>query len=117
MRQSDFTWVSFQQDFNSATTNASRGFKIDGTPVGVGYLLIQQFDVEADTHRILINGKPLDGFDLARDKTDRVWTTWMDGIPPGVLKRGSNKISILRDAQASEFFRIGSVAIHWRENG
>lgn len=118
MLRSDYAWVSFFEDFNSTNTAATRTFQIDGTPEGVGYLLIQQFDVEVGSHRILINDQDLSGFDLTAmppGNPDRVWITWMDGIRPGLLRQGTNRITIRRSTGTDEFFRVANIAVHWRE--
>lgn len=120
MARSDFAWIPFFEDFNSGNTVATRPFQIEGTPFGDGYLLIQQFDVEVSTHRIQINGTDLPGLDLTPmppGNPDRVWLTWMDRIPPDILRSGANRLTIRRSEQTDEFFAIANVAVHWRELG
>lgn len=118
MARSDFAWVNFDQDFNSSNEAASRTFRIEGTPTGTGYLLIQHYDVENNNHRISINGQELPSFDMAaRDPQlgNRIWVLWMDRIPPGFLQQGLNRIDIERGS--TEFFHVANIAVHWREPG
>lgn len=113
MAQADFKWVNFDTNFNSSTTNASRTFTVDSTPANdTGYLLVQAFDVERGNHRLRLNDKDLPSFDIPKHG-DKQWFTWMDRIPPGFLKKGTNKLEILRMGQ--EDFTVANVAVHWRE--
>ena len=116
MIHSDFKWVNFDTVFNSTTTEATRTFQVDGIPFDTGYLLIQHFDVELPCHSISINGRNLPSFDIPAQQTiDRAWFLWMDRIPEGFLKQGTNEITIKREG--SEFFKIANVVVNWRERG
>lgn len=116
MARSDFTWVNFDEEFNTNTKEATRTFNIEGNPISTGYLLIQYFDVGLNGHRILINDRDLPSFDIPAHKdADLQWFTWMDRIPPGFMHQGENSITIRRIG--SERFNIANVAIHWREAG
>lgn len=118
---SDFTWVNFDEQFNSTNREATRDFSVDGEPVGTGYLLIQVRDVELSRHRILINGRDLPSFDIPADPENQVWRVWMDRIPSGFLQTGQNRLTIRRqfDDPAvegdTEAFFVANVAVHWRE--
>ncbi|NJP10360.1 MAG: hypothetical protein HC866_13525 [Leptolyngbyaceae cyanobacterium RU_5_1] len=96
MARSDFSWVSFDFQFNAQNPQATRTFTIEGNPLssGDGYLLIQAFDVERDDHRILINDQDLPSFDIPPQSEGSLWTTWMDRVPQSFLNRGQNRITI-----------------------
>lgn len=68
MAHSDFTWVNFDEEFGPANQEATRTFRVEGHPIGTGYLLIQLFDVEFPGHQILINGQHLPSFDIPIQK-------------------------------------------------
>lgn len=89
-----------------------KSFYIRDRPVGDAYLLLQAYDVDHETHRILINGSDLGGVDIRRDGN---WQTWMDVIEAGVLRQGNNTIQFRR-APGGDNFVIMSVAIHWKES-
>jgi hypothetical protein len=101
-------WATFVGD---ATT--VKNFTVDGTPTGTGYLLIQTYDVQSESHRIVINGKELADTDIRSHPAENTWQTWMDVIEPGVLKTGNNTIQIRR-APGGDNFVISHVAINWR---
>lgn len=116
MARSDFTWVNFDEEFNTSNQEATRTFEIEGVPIGTGYLLIQHFDVEIGNHRISINGQGLPSFDIpAQKNVDLLWLTWMDRIPPGFLRQGQNCLTIERIG--IERFGIANIVVHWREPG
>ena len=123
MARSDFTWVNFDEAFGGSTTEATRTFNIEGTPISTGYLLIQHFDVEVSGHQILINNRNLPSFDIPQHKdANNQWFVWMDRIPPGFMHQGENSITIRRRncdtrPETCEGFRVANVAIHWRETG
>jgi hypothetical protein len=102
------SWGTF---VGNATT--VRNFTVDGVPTGLGYLLIQTFDVQSQNHRIKINGKDLGGADIFPHPVENKWQTWMDGIESGVLKSGNNTIQIVR-APGGDNFLIANVTINWR---
>lgn len=124
MARSDFTTVNFfDERFGGDITEATRTFNIEGNPISTGYLLIQHFDVEVRGHQILINNRNLPGFDIPPHKDiNEQWFTWMDIIPQGFMHQGKNSITIKRTncdkrPERCEGFRVGTVAIHWREAG
>lgn len=112
MARSDFTMVTFNHSFNAASPSETRNFSVEGNPVRDGYLLVQAFDVERNSHEIAINGQRLPGFDLPRDGNNE-WQTWMEQIPHGFLNSGQNRITIRR--RGNDDFRVANVVIHWRE--
>jgi hypothetical protein len=129
----DFAFIKFDQhlgdnenDLNTpagftwAGGQATKEFTINGSarPVGQGYLLIQTYDVDFRNHEILINGKKLPGWDIPTHPADQVWQTWMERIPSGFLKAGTNTIQIVKSATTKEKvdnFLVRSVTVHWRE--
>lgn len=129
MFNSDFVWLNFDQEFTQPNQEATRSFQIDDTPETAstaqsnisaeGFLLIQARDVgnsstdEGDpiTHRILINGRHLPSFDLVDNEG---WNLWMDRIPEGFLRRGTNRLTIRR--RAVDRFRVANVVVQWRES-
>jgi hypothetical protein len=117
MARADFVFFSFDKELGGSEGNqASKDFTIEGTPLrDQAYLLIQTFDVQSDLHRIVINGQDLPVMDLPAHPKAGVWQTWMDRIPPGVLKQGKNTLTIIK--QGSDTFQVRGVSINWRENG
>jgi len=116
MARSDFNWVSFQHDFTAISPTVTREFPIEGNqdPVDDAYLLIQVRGVSEDNHKIRINSTDLPGLDLQpAPSNSQAWLLWMKHIRPGILKSGMNTITITR--VANDNFRIGGVAINWRE--
>lgn len=114
MTRSDYAWVNFDEDFNENNPSATRTFTVDGNPTETAFLLIQTHDVEAGTHRILINNRELPSFDLVPGGLSDKWTLWMDRIPPGYLTHGSNRVAI--HWTGSDSFRVANLAVHWRES-
>ena len=116
MARSDFNWVWFQHDFTATSPTVTREFPIEGSqdPVDDAYLLIQVRGVSEDNHKIRINNTDLPGLDLQpAPSASQAWLLWMKHIGPGILKSGMNTITITR--AANDDFRIGGVAINWRE--
>ena len=103
----DVPWASFVGNQTSV-----RNFYVDGEP-REAYLIAQLYDVHASSHKILINGVDLSGFDLPREPGG--WQTWMDAINSGLLIQGNNTIQFVRDGSTGDNFVVGNVAIHWRE--
>lgn len=93
--------------------DAEQAFTVDGNPLDEGYLLVQAWKVDADTHEIHINGKKLPGFGLPERKAG--WMTWMHIIPAGALKKGANILRVKRNLKTKDNFVIGDVTVHWRE--
>ncbi len=133
MPRSDFAWVNFDHTFNAGSPSADRSFNVEGVPVpaslpdapgnaqAVGYVLVQALDAEkpgatVSDHRIQINGVDLPSFDVPVE--GGAWQTWMDRIPPNVLKGNSvNRITIIGSASDPDGFHVANVAVHWREQG
>lgn len=131
MTSSDFAWVNFDHVFTPNSPTATRTFQVDGVPVAAnpndvasnakaeGYVLVQALDVENSSgsteslHRIQINGTDLPAFDIPVE--GRAWQTWMDRIPPGLLKFGDNRITVIRGGNDADNFRVANIAVHWRE--
>lgn len=87
-------------------------FNVDATPIGDAYMLVQALGVSQFTHKVMINGGEIGGFNLPPSND---WQTWMIIINERFLKRGANTIQIIRDASTTDDFVIGAVVIHWRE--
>lgn len=118
MARADFVFFSFDKQLGGgAGDQASKDFNIEGTPLREqAYLLIQTLDVQSSQHRILINGKDLPVMDLPSHPAPGIWQTWMDRIPPDVLKQGKNTLTIIKQPGTDEF-QVRGVSINWRENG
>lgn len=114
MPRADFNRVHINHMFNIANPSVSKAFPIEGTdtPIDDGYVLIQAIGVDAWGHRISINGNPLPHTDIPPGNG---WRAWVDHIPPGYLKAGTNTIQIERTG--NDDFTIHNVFIHWREHG
>lgn len=133
MFQGDFAWLNFDVTFDQPNEEATRSFVIDDSPVEAtpsnanisaeGFLLIQArnagaqpgADGEVTPHEILINGRALPSFDIVgRDG----WNLWMDRIPDGILRRGTNRLTIRRITggdNGNDRFRVANVVVQWRE--
>ena len=130
MNRSDFTWLNFDTEFTQPNQEATRTFFIDDEPVlanrtgqsigAEGYILIQAENVgnattdegERMPHRILINGESLPAFDMVDQDG---WNLWMDRIPPGILKKGLNRLTVRR--RGLDQFRVANIVVQWREKG
>lgn len=104
----DAPWAAF---VGNQTTQ--KQFQVPGKPIGAAYLVLQVYDVQNLGHRIVVNGKDLPGFDIARTTANR-WQIFMDIIPSGFLKQGGNSIQIFR-AGGGDNILIGSVVVNWKE--
>lgn len=89
-------------------------FTIDGQP-REGYLLLNTFDVDNTQHRVQINGTNLPTFDLVQNAGANRWQTRMDSIPSGILKNGTNTLTIQR-AAGTDNFLVDDIVVHWRES-
>ena len=112
MPHSDFAMLRFDEHFTEDNPEETVQFIIEGNPVGPGYLLIQVADVEAARHRIRINGMELPGVDIAPSSQSDVWTAWMDRIPQGFLRQGTNAVAIHR--MGDDSFHVLNLVVHWR---
>lgn len=92
----------------------SVSFTIDGVPSGKGYILINSFDVDSESHQVQINGNDLPGRDLVTNAGANRWQTRMRDIPGGVLKQGGNTLTIKR-ASGGDNFLITETVVNWRE--
>lgn len=91
---------------------SAKHFTVDNQPATEAYMLLQTLHVGVFSHRILINGQALEGYQLPQHQG---WATWMVGIPDGILRHGANTLQILRDTDTDDSFAVAHVAIHWRE--
>ncbi|NET48593.1 MAG: hypothetical protein F6K09_07655 [Merismopedia sp. SIO2A8] len=118
MARSDFNWIGIGHNFTVNSPSVSRNFPIEGSqnPTDDAYLLVQVRGVGISTHSIRINDTELGGFDLApAPRSSQAWLLWMDHIPSGVLRAGTNEITITR--QGNDDFEINGVVVNWREPG
>ena len=116
MARSDFNWVPIGHKFTNGAPTVIKDFPIEGNqqPIDDAFLLIQVRGVSVGTHRIQINGTQLAGFDLPpAPGSSQAWLTWMDHIPPNLLKSGLNTIRI--DRVGNDDFEINAVVVNWRE--
>ncbi|MEM9091988.1 MAG: hypothetical protein AAGC93_25040, partial [Cyanobacteria bacterium P01_F01_bin.53] len=119
--RSDFNWVPINVSFNDNRPTTTVEFPIEGLddfggePIDDAYLIIKASGVSSNAHRIFINNQPLPGIDLPISQTTTPVGTWMDRIPPGLLKEGTNTIRI--DRIGEDNFFVSGVAINWRERG
>ena len=89
-----------------------KAFKIAGRPVGHSYILMQTYDVDVDSHGILVNGVQLTGISIP---THSGWQTWMVALKDDLLKTGQNTIQIARDTTTTDEFVLGNLVVHWHE--
>ncbi len=101
-------WYPFVGDQTSV-----KSFDIPGVPTGLGYIIIQVFDVQNMGHKIIINGEDLPGEDIIRTSANR-WQDVTDIIPARLLKKGNNTIKI-RCAESGDNIMLGAAMIHWKE--
>jgi hypothetical protein len=79
-----------------------------------GYLLITVRSVDSSSHRIIINGKDLLGWDIPLPPGNSdAWFTYTDQIEPGILQAGGNNLRITRSG--NDDFAVRDVIVHWRE--
>ncbi len=115
MARADLNVIIFRQTLTPSNPTATRSFPIEGTPIDDAFLLLQIRSVGSSSHRIEINDTALPGMDLPpAPGGSRAWQFRMDHIPPGVLRSGTNHLSIHR-ADASDNFEIANVVVNWRE--
>jgi hypothetical protein len=91
-----------------------KNFDIPGDPTGLGYIILQVFDVQNMGHKIIINGEDLPGEDIIRTSANR-WQDVTDIIPPGLLKQGNNTIQI-RSVGSVDNILVGAAMINWKED-
>ncbi len=116
MARSDFNWVPIFHTFTEPEPSKTMEFPIEGNlnPLDDAFLLIQFSGVGSYAHKIFINNEPLPGWDLpVAPGGSGASQLWMDHIPDGYLKKGTNTIRI--DRGAADDFTVHGVAIHWRE--
>lgn len=89
-------------------------FNIPGVPKGLGYIMLQVYDVQSMDHKIFINGENLSGVDIIRTR-ERRWQDVTDIIPEGLLKKGENTIHI-ECSDTGDNILIGAAMIHWKEH-
>jgi len=87
-------------------------FEIETVPVGHGYLLIQTYEVDVNSHEIFVNELPLTGLNIPKHTG---WQTWMVALRDNLLKAGTNTVQIIRDTQTTDDFVVGNVVVHWHE--
>jgi len=117
MARSDFNCVQVARNFVNSNPDTIVEFPIEGSGdsseiVDDAYLLIQARGVSSNSHRIFVNNEPLPGIDLPERSG---WQTWMDRIPPELLRFGTNSIRITRAIPSSDEFYINGVVVNWRE--
>jgi hypothetical protein len=120
----DLTGIS-PSEFEFVGDQFQTTFVVEGEPTGVGYFLIQTFDVNANGtphesgHQLLINGKTVDGFNKGlalAPQTPQTWNTWMDVIEGSTtLQKGANTIKVQR-ALGGDNFLVGFMTINWLES-
>lgn len=112
MARSDFNWITINHTFTINAPSVTKQFPVEGTqtPIDTAYLLIQAENVSLSSHKIFINNQELGGFDIPPESG---WQTWMDSIPSGVLKAGTNSIRI--DRIGEDDFHVYGVVVNWRE--
>ena len=113
MARGDFNWIPFSHTFTASSPTFSAQFPIEGNlnPVDDAYLLITAHNVTIQSHKIFINDVELPGFDLPIH--DPGWQTWMDHIQPGLLRKGTNSLRVVR--VGNDDFTTKDAVVHWRE--
>jgi hypothetical protein len=111
MARSDFNWIPFSHSFTANSPSFSAEFRIEGTPIDDGYMLITAHNVSSQGHQIFINNQELPSWDIPIH--DPGWQTWMDHIQPGLLRTGMNMIMVIRTG--GDDFTTKDVVVHWRE--
>ena len=94
----------------------TREFPIEGNldPVDDAHMIIQLRAVNTPNHKIFINDDELPLWDLPiAPGASGAWLSWMEHIPPGYLKKGTNTIRI--DRVGNDNFAIRGIVVHWRE--
>jgi hypothetical protein len=88
-------------------------FEVPTAEATDGYVGIQAFDVGAYGHEILVNGDPMNGFDIPPNDG---WQYWVDTFADAVsLTEGTNRLRIARDPESDDAFAVGTVTVHWKE--
>ncbi|MFB6103228.1 MAG: hypothetical protein ABEJ73_11780 [Haloplanus sp.] len=107
-RELDLDWADNVGDETQAHT-----FDVPTDDATDGYVGIQAFDVGAYGHDILINDEPMSGFDIPPNDG---WQYWVDTFGGAVaLTEGTNHLRIVRDADSTDAFAVGTVTVHWKE--
>lgn len=122
-REGDIGDIS-SSEFQFVGDRFQTSFVIDGQPNGVGYFLIQTYDVNRISnhesgHKLLINGKSVDGFNRGlafAPQSPQTWNTWMDIIEGSTtLKQGANTLEFRR-ASGPDNFLVGMMTVNWQES-
>lgn len=103
----DIPWAKFYGD-----RSPEEPFEVSTDDPTDAYLELQAYEVDEYGHEILVNGKPLTGFDVPPGDG---WQLWMDTITGTTLKEGGNTVQVARDTNTVDSFAVGTLAIHWRE--
>jgi len=107
-RELDLDWADNVGDETDAYE-----FEVPTDDTTDGYVGIQAFDVGEYGHEILVNGEPMSGFDIPPNDG---WQYWVDTFGDSVtLTEGANTLRIVRDADTSDAFAVGTVTVHWKE--
>lgn len=69
----------------------SVSFTIDGVPSGKGYILINSFDVDSESHQVQINGNDLPGRDLVMNAGANRRQTRMRDIPAACSSKAATR--------------------------
>jgi hypothetical protein len=118
MARADFNMIHFNHHFTTGSDEeVIKNFRVEVTGnqrlTDDAYLLVQVQGVAA-THSIKINSSVLEsGALLPAPGSSSAWRVGMNHIPPGVLRRNDNEITIKRFG--NDEFRVGWVVVHWRE--
>jgi hypothetical protein len=93
-----------------------RTFNLGDQPTGEAYFTLQLYDVQAEGHHVLINGKRTGGIikDIPKN-LEYKWFIWTNTIEKGIIQKGNNTIQIKRNSGSGDNFIVGSVIISWRE--
>jgi hypothetical protein len=101
----DLPWATFGGDRTDAYT-----FSVPTAEAADAYIQLQLYDVDTYGHEILLNGEPLDGFDLPPADG---WQHWMDTIEGPALVEGENTVRIRRDTEHRDSFAVGAIVVTW----
>ena len=87
-------------------------FEVSAADTRDAYVGLQAFDVGQYGHEILVNDRPLGGFDIPPNQG---WQYWVDTLSEVELRRGTNTVAIVRDTDTRDAFAVGTLTVHWRE--
>ena len=117
MARSDFNMIPISHQFTANSPVITRQFPIEGNqaPVDDAYLLIQAQGV-ASNQTVRINDVTIQGTALTdAPGHSQAWRVGIGHIPPGILRSGTNTISIRRNPSTNDNFMVSWVVVNWRE--